>query len=721
VIRAAAVCAAASLVLLAAPARAHPYDAFVVVRDEDDLDELAARGAIDDAAREALAELLARGVELDTADRGALYALPNLTWAEVDAIVAFRAAHGGVRDPHELVDAGAISRAELDAIRAFLVARGAPGRVHGMLELQARAAQDDRAPPATMVRARVLAGERVTLGLGAILTRLRVGAAAWDPARAAIVVAPPSIGFEVPKLYARWQDDRAIAIAGSFRAGFGERLVFDDSLAPAPDGVYADDRIARGGGLVRGCDETAGELAASPCAGDATYVTPDFRARDGLFGVAAGARAIPLGGGALEAYGFASYHRRSIYQYELYDAARCADPRATGAACAAPPLFVRESDGPAAGLAYQTVPDVFREALAGGNATWRADRRSWIGVTGYGAETRGLLAGADLGYQEWADRPGANGDRFGALGVDAGIGRAWLDAGAEIARSVDAMRPAPGRIVHGGGGDAAIVRATATLPRDVVELVLRWYGVDFVDPYARPIAERDALEGERARDEAGARARWLARRGAYALHAQLDVWALPAEGALRTNDLVRVDVRGRAIGWGAWLRYEDRALGSPGRGACFDSTPGAGASPDDAPAGAPSLCRGKRVSAAARATWRASDALDVTAQLTERVLDDPRHPTGLRDDVAAWAIADWRARPRVRVHGRARFLWQDVATPAYLEESLWATADVTLGLRDGDALRVRADAYAWLDRRASTLARAPNPELWLWLEYALAY
>jgi hypothetical protein len=686
------VCAAA--IALAAPARAHPYDAFVDARGEDDLDELAARGVIDDDARDALAELLARGVDLERADRDELYSLPNLTYVEVDAILAYRAAHGGVGDPRALVAAGAISRAELDAIAAFLVGHG-PG-ARGVLAVQARAAQDDRAPPATMARARVELGPHTALGVGAILTRLRLGAAAWDPARGAIVADAPALGVVVPKLYARWQDDRAIAIAGSFRAGFGERLTFDDSLAVSPNGVYPDDRIARGGALVR----RAG-----------AYVTPDFAARDALFGAAAGARAIPLGGGALQAFGFASYHRRSIYQYELYDAARCADPRATSPACAAPPLFVRDPGTGAAGaaLAYRTVPDVFREALAGGNATWFADRRTWLGVTGFGAETLGLLTGADLGYQEWADRPGATGDRFGAIGADAGYGRAWLDAGAELARSFDAMRPAPGRIVHGGGGLAAIARATATGPRDVAELVLRWYGADFVDPYAHPVAERDALEGQRARDEAGARARWIARRGAITLHTQLDVWALPAEGALRTNDLVRVDARGR-LGWGAWLRYEDRALGAPGRGACFDA----------APSGPRALCRGKRLSAAARATWRASDSLEVTAQLTDRVLDDPRHPTGLRDDVAAWAIADWRPRARVRVHGRARFLWQDVATPAYLEESLWTTADVTLGLRDRDELRVRADVYAWLDGRATTQARAPNPELWLWVEYTLA-
>src|SRR5262249_34843175 len=155
------------------------------------------------------------------------------------------------------------------------------------------------------------------------------------------------------------------------------------------------------------CKEGAGELAATPCpAGAPRYVTPDYTFRESLFGAAAGARAIDLGTGTLQLYGWGSYHRRSVYQYQLVDAERCAAPRAEPPPCAAPDVLPRPPGDvltPTAGYNYETVPDVFREGLVGGNATYFADRRSWLGVTGYGATTFDLMKGADLDYQEWSN------------------------------------------------------------------------------------------------------------------------------------------------------------------------------------------------------------------------------------------------------------------------------------------------------------------------------
>src|SRR5262249_52240349 len=146
---------------------------------------------------------------------------------------------------------------------------------------------------------------------------------------------------------------------------------------------------------------------------------------------------------------------------------------------------------------------------------------------------------------------------FGAIGAHATYGRRWLDLGAELTRTFDAMRPAPGELAHGGGGTGAIATATATLPAQVIEASRRWYGVDFDNPYAKPIDERDVFEGQRARDEAGARVRWSMRRGATQVHAQLDVWDRVAERVPRTDDFVRIDHAIDApIGWGLWLQYE---------------------------------------------------------------------------------------------------------------------------------------------------------------------
>jgi len=47
--------------------------------------------------------------------------------------------------------------------------------------------------------------------------------------------------------------------------------------------------------------------------------------------------------------------------------------------------------------------------------------------------------------------------------------------------------------------------------------------------------------------------------------------------------------------------------------------------------------------------------------------------------------------------------------------------DAALTLRQRDMLRLRYDFRIFLDRRESTLARVPNPEHWLWVEYVFRY
>src|SRR5690606_16869486 len=145
--------------------------------------------------------------------------------------------------------------------------------------------------------------------------------------------------------------------------------------------------IYRGTSLTRACKESAGELP-SPCTGEAryAYATPDYRWRESLRGVAAGARRIELGAGWLQVYGFASYETRSIYQYEIYDRAACVDPRDDDdPACAAPDVFLRRDDllAPTTEVAFQTLPDMFGEAIAGGNLTYFTSDRGRVGVTAY--------------------------------------------------------------------------------------------------------------------------------------------------------------------------------------------------------------------------------------------------------------------------------------------------------------------------------------------------
>jgi hypothetical protein len=112
---------ATALVTGVATATAAPYEAYIDVESEEDLNDLLATGTISADTHAVLIELLSRGVDLDRASRAELYSLPNLTYDEVDAILAYRQVQGFVADPADLVAAGALTEQKLLAIAAFLI------------------------------------------------------------------------------------------------------------------------------------------------------------------------------------------------------------------------------------------------------------------------------------------------------------------------------------------------------------------------------------------------------------------------------------------------------------------------------------------------------------------------------------------------------------------------------------------------------------------------
>src|SRR5262245_26628550 len=119
--------------VVARPAHAIPYESFIDVDDEGDLQDLLAAGTITEDTYDELVDLLSNGVDLSTADRQELYTLPNLTYDDVDAIIAYRELQKGrITNPAELVTAGALSEEKLLAISAFIIVT-TPGEleVHG--------------------------------------------------------------------------------------------------------------------------------------------------------------------------------------------------------------------------------------------------------------------------------------------------------------------------------------------------------------------------------------------------------------------------------------------------------------------------------------------------------------------------------------------------------------------------------------------------------------
>src|SRR5690606_15068671 len=92
VLRARALCALSFALTLswAADARANQYEIFIDIETEEDLYDLRVADQIGDSTFQTLVELYQRGVNLNEASRSELYALPNLSYAEVDAILAYR-------------------------------------------------------------------------------------------------------------------------------------------------------------------------------------------------------------------------------------------------------------------------------------------------------------------------------------------------------------------------------------------------------------------------------------------------------------------------------------------------------------------------------------------------------------------------------------------------------------------------------------------------------
>ncbi len=295
-------------VLVPGSARATEYETFIDIDDEDDLLELNTAGDISGDTFDTLVELLRRGVDLNTGKREDLFTLPNLTYAQVDAIIKYREEVGFIHDPAMLVVAGVLEPGTLKSIAPFIYIID-PGvryaATSGYVRLRAAYSPPDKRAPAMVLDSQVSTLRHLTLGVAGTLTRQRVGDVRYDPDRDALSAEAPRPRVNLPKFVAHWDTDQYTILAGTYRAGFGQRLTFDNTRNPTPNGIYRDLTIyPRPIRLTRLCKESAGELDDSPCDGDAghTYITPDFRWQETLQGLAVGIKRLDVGPGWLQAY-----------------------------------------------------------------------------------------------------------------------------------------------------------------------------------------------------------------------------------------------------------------------------------------------------------------------------------------------------------------------------------------------------------------------------------
>ena len=366
---------------------------------------------------------------------------------------------------------------------------------------------------------------------------------------------------------------------------------------------------------------------------------------------------------------------------------------------------------------------MYDEVLGGGNFTWFYDRRTHIGVTGYGATALWKVDGAKLDFQEWSSTP--FGGSWGAIGTDMTWGRKWSDLGIEVARSFDSSKRVTGQDSdYGGGGYAAIVRHTSTFGSNEIELTGRYYDKNYANPYAGPIAEADEYQGNRARDEAGGRIRYGGRLfDRLDLRALADFWVQPTQNSPKMLAYVRGDIDvNKWFRPGLWLQYRNVDLRPNSAAGCYSTNVTDENDPNpDGTVNYRSGCLAEVGQITARLGFRPIQRLSITAQYKHEIIDDVTIDGRSRQDAAATLII--RANPfkTFRITGRLRYLFEDVADNTRYEQSAWAYIDLSYVFAKVFLVRTRYDAFIWLDQRDTTLSRIPSPEHRLRLELEVRF
>ncbi len=700
--------------LLASTARAAIYENAIVVDDEDDLFTLQQRGDISAQTSDTLLELIREGVDLNRANRDQLYDLPGLTYADVDAVIAYRTAKGRIDDPVELVAAGALTGEQLLQIAPFIRIdpAGAILPVSGRLRLLTQVTNADTVPPPGLFIARLKAPYDLSFGGALITSRRLVATPRYQPLVDTLVT--PGFGYHlhVPRAFAQWSSGKRKVVVGTYTVGFGERLTLDVTRRQTPRGIYLVDDFRRQRDLSRTCRLSgagAGQLSEIDCAtGEKNvYITPDYDWREVFRGVAASLEDLELGGGATtSAFGFFSYQARSIYQYELYDRRRCADPADnSNSDCDAPPVFVDEGAGTGSTrIIFSTLPYLFDELAGGAHVDVKPSYRFRIGLTGFGVVPIFRADPMQLDFQEWSRYPG--GGAFGAVGLDGQAAYADFNFFLEAARTFD-------RSVGGGGGFGAIQRTTWSPKAHELELSLRYYDNKSANPYRRPISAPDEYDGQRASNEAGARLKYFGKPNRdWELRARADFWVLPFSspregpaGMANLYALARVDFTGWDVFQPAlWVDVRNRNLASSEHGRCASGTviyvEGDGSF----------SCSGDLYRTALRVESRPLRTLSLVLQGWLTWKDDVRYRDTFRQDLSLWFEVRWRPLEFLHFRLKTQYLNEDLADPAYLETWSWTQAEATWLPMKGTRLGLRYDVFVWLDARTSTASRVPNPE-----------
>lgn len=694
---------------------AEPFEAFVLVEDEEDLEDLRRRDVIDDTTHASLRALLLHPLDLAHATREELYGLPNLSYADVERLLTHRSTQGPWTSPLDLRAARVLSPAKLRAILPFVRFAGTGAReVSGLVRYRSVAVVSDRRVPPMSLEVRVESGEVqawTTLGL----EREALRKMTFDASRDALVTAGPTLRVWPHRYGFSWRTKRVQLLVGTFSVGFAQRLTVDTTQRTSPRGIHPEWSYSLDANLVGACRATAGERDRAPCADAANEdALGDVSVPSTWGGVAVSLLPWRLPRGTLEAHAWVSLQSPDTSQYALQRGDRCASTSSGVLECEAPVVYQvdpKHPSHPAPALTYRRLPWVRYDLVGGGDLTYALGPRSRVGLRGYGAQTWWRFPEMRLDFRESEPRP--RGGPHGALGADGSWGSGPIDVLAEVSYAATSRGGAP------RGGFAAIGGLRASWTQHHVELWARYYGPRFENPYAGSVSQPDEQGGLRVRDETGGTLRYAGRiLPWWSLRTSLDVWTAIRLPHPRLRFALRQDFVPAA-----WMRVastfdvHDRDLRAHGYGHCFEGEPRS-----DTDLFGDDECHGMAVGATLAIHASPHPAIGITAQYRHRFLDEDDldgnvlhspYAQRLRQDGAAALEFRFRVHEAIRLRMRGYWREEKLRSNAFGEHSVVAMLELVARPVHWLHATLGYTARVWLDSRESTASRSPNPEHWL--------
>lgn len=484
---AAALCLATTLYQPGA-AVAKEYSTDVRVADEEELRQIYYDGQIDEEEFYLLLQLLESPVDLNRSEREDLYQLPGISASLADSIVEERVLNG----PYLLL-ADLQQRipevtwrliAQIDPFLVVSMPQGTSPAVRGSVNYFLYRSFDGCAPidndyPARSHRICNLGYDKapaMALGGGAeVMGWLDFGLSAiahegvkyaeYDPASRDIYASFGSPLLRPYSAYLRIRRPGGTVVAGSYQADFGHGLVMSTSSGRDRHGFTVRRTVGSGS-------------------------SDRISTFGGLFGAAARAHSVRVGKAELDLSVFGSVRNYDLYSSYLGIAGGVQHDPAT-ASLDGPRIWI---DGKR--TSYITLPNVFRVAMAGGNVTLRVNRRTHLGVTGYGAYLdRKVMEGVTEDHTFLIEKRWPSSAGFGAIGVNGAFGFGLLDLSGEL-----------GVFLHDGDpGLALYFRAEVEPAWGEFVLSLRRYDTNYGNPYTHAEANPDLMAGNTARNEEGIR------------------------------------------------------------------------------------------------------------------------------------------------------------------------------------------------------------------------